>query len=712
MNLKPLPVPCLLSSPLKTIPEHPLYLKSDPQKRYPLADPKRARMNLLLMNAYAVQGGAACHWGGPSAIMELLSAIHTYMFIHAQESQKKWYDLFHFVNDIGHAENGIYALRSLWNFPGTSYEELIQFRSLQSHLTGHGESHVYPQGVLISNGPLGSAVGQAQGLCLADRLASSSHPHEKNHPLRTTICLISDGAMMEGEAKEVLASIPGLAKKEKLNPFLLILSDNNTKLSGRIDADSFSMSPSFSAMKELGWHVVTLSHGNHLEEVFSQLLHCFELLKNNPHQPIFFHLHTVKGYGLKKTEQSASGGHGYPFKKKDPELLKALEEIWNGELPIEYQSRWKNLQESQPSPSTAPSLASTPRQTTISTNFPHLNFEGVEKIQEGISKALIDLANEGFPLFSLSSDLAGSTGLAAFQKRYPQLSLDIGVSESNMISTASGLSKAGFIPLVDTFAQFGVTKGLLPLTMGLLSQAPCLAFFSHTGMQDAADGASHQATTYLSSLGSLPNTVCIQLGHAEEAYHYTKQAVEKFHHDRQMGKTPCSTIFFLGRELFPSSFLKKPSSPLYPWGAHQVLYHSPESQILILTTGSMSFEGIKALPLLLEQSIPVTLLHVPFVNRPHIPSLLPLIEKNEGRLVIWEDHQRFGGFGSFFLSYLHQFCQETNTFLPPLRVKLLGLKEHFGRSSYSSYELYDHFQIGTQDLLESCQSLLKQKKRP
>ena len=46
---------------------------------------------------------------------------------------------------------------------------------------------------------------------------------------------------MEGEAKEALAAIPGLSQSGKLNPFLLLVSDNNTKLSGRIDQDAFSM---------------------------------------------------------------------------------------------------------------------------------------------------------------------------------------------------------------------------------------------------------------------------------------------------------------------------------------------------------------------------------------------------------------------------------------------------------------------------------------
>ena len=81
---------------------------------------------------------------------------------------------------------------------------------------------------------------------------------------------------------------------------------------------------------------------------------------------------------------------------------------------------------------------------------------------------------------------------------FPWLSgqfINVGIAEANMVSTGAGFAKAGFIPIVDTFGQFGVTKGNLPLTMAALSQAPVIAMFSHVGFQDAADGASHQATT-------------------------------------------------------------------------------------------------------------------------------------------------------------------------------------------------------------------------
>src|SRR5690606_12249844 len=136
-----------------------------------------------------------------------------------------------------------YALRTVLGYGDLTLETLKGFRSMNSKLTGHGESHLYPEGVLLSNGPLGSAFPQAQGLAVADKLTGND---------RVTICSVSDGAGMEGEAKEAFSAVPGLAQKGKLNPFVMLLSDNNTKLGGRIDKDSFSMQGTFEALASQG----------------------------------------------------------------------------------------------------------------------------------------------------------------------------------------------------------------------------------------------------------------------------------------------------------------------------------------------------------------------------------------------------------------------------------------------------------------------------
>ena len=114
-----------------------------------------------------------------------------------------------------------------------------------------------------------------------------------------------------------------------------------------------------------------------------------------------------------------------------------------------------------------------------------------DKVQGGLAKGAHSRRDGRLPgLLDLVVTCRARPASASFQKSFPDRFIEVGIAEANMVSTGAGFAKAGFIPIVDTFGQFGVTKGNLPLTMAALSQAPVIAMFSHVGFQDAADGAS------------------------------------------------------------------------------------------------------------------------------------------------------------------------------------------------------------------------------
>src|SRR6267378_1191322 len=272
--LSPISLKSKLATAPSGTPRYPATIKNSKGQEVVLGDPRATRALIALMDVHAVNGGAACHWGGPAAFAEIMAAIHGIMFA---VKDRPWYEAYNFVNDAGHTENGIYALRANLGFDHMTFEDLKGFRGIKSKLTGHGESHLNPQGVLLSNGPLGSALPQAEGLAIADKVAKRD---------RVTICTVSDGASMEGEAKEAFAAIPGLAAKDRVNPFVLVLSDNDTKLSGRITKDSFSMQRTFQAMGALGWNVISVSNGHDLQAVYQYIEKGIAAAKADPTRPV------------------------------------------------------------------------------------------------------------------------------------------------------------------------------------------------------------------------------------------------------------------------------------------------------------------------------------------------------------------------------------------------------------------------------------------
>ena len=676
--LTPLHLKPRLAPTPRRAPKYCVKVKNAAGQEVVLADPRATRALVALMDVHAVNGGAACHWGGPAAFAEIMAAIHGLMFA---APGREWHEAFNFVNDAGHTENGIYALRANYGFDNLTFEDLKAFRSIRSKLTGHGESHLNPEGVLLSNGPLGSALPQSQGLAIADRVAGRD---------RVTICTVSDGASMEGEAKEAFAAIAGLAAKGRVNPYVLVISDNDTKLSGRITKDAFSMQPTFAAMGTLGWNVIAVPNGHDLQMVYLAVERAIAAAQTDPTRPVCLLAKTIKGYGIKATEQNAAGGHGFPLANGE-KIVDWINEIYGGQEPpgefVDWARTlrldWERKEEAKKAKAAVdPAPAAGMKK---------------DKVQAGLAKAVVRAALEGLPVFSISADVQGSTGISLFHKSLPERFIEVGIAEANMVSTGAGFAKAGFIPVVDTFGQFGVTKGSLPLTMAALSQAPVIAIFSHVGFQDAADGASHQATTYFAATSAIPHTEVIAPSCSDEAEAFMYEAIKRYAAARAAGRDGESYIFFVGRENYP---LRWSENTRYEWGKAQVLREGGE--VTLIACGPLVGKAIEAGQKLAEQKIGATVINNAFINRVDLDTIGPAVRACSGRVVTLEDHQVVGGMGA---QVSHSLAQAGIVH----RMKSLGIRGEFGQSAYVAEHLYEKHGLTAAKMVEAALDLIKQK---
>lgn len=671
--LKAFEIPTRLAGNPTQPPRYAVEVQNRAGQSVKVGDPRATRALVALMNVHAVHGGAACHWGGPSALAEIMAATHGILF---QDHSRPWHEAYNFVNDAGHTENGVYALRANLGFDNMTFEDLKGFRSIQSKLTGHGESHLNPEGVLMSNGPLSSAVPQAQGLAMADKTAGRD---------RVTVLTVSDGASMEGEAKEAFAAIPGLAAKGKLNPLVMVVSDNNTKLSGRITEDAFDMTPTFEAMSVLGWKVIRVPNGHDLQEVYQALEEGIESARNHPNQPVCLWVKTIKGYGVKSTEENAAGGHGFPL-KGGHQVEAFVSEIYGGEVPEEF-AAWgaelRGIWEQMEAAKKAKAEASSGKPSVKT-----------DKVQAGLASGAIKAAVDGLPVYSISCDVQGSTGMSAFQKTFPERFVEVGIAESNMISVGAGYSKLGFLPIVDTFGQFGVTKGKLPITMAALSQAPIVAVFSHVGFQDAADGASHQATTYFAAMSAIPHTVVIAPSCAAEAESLMHQGLTRLAAERQAGRDGENIIFFVGRENYPVEWVENAT---YPWGKAQVLREG--EGVTIVASGPLLNAAIQAGELLAAEGIQATVINNPFINQVDLGTIGAAVQKTGGRLITIEDHQLVCGMGA-------QVSHALSNAGIAHKVRSLGIPGEFGQSAYLASELYAKYGLTSENIVAQAKGLL------
>src|SRR5258705_11127851 len=74
--LSPLSIKSKLAPTPTRPPKYSVKVKNARGQEVVLGDPKATRALVALMDVHAVNGGAACHWGGPAAFFEIMSGIH------------------------------------------------------------------------------------------------------------------------------------------------------------------------------------------------------------------------------------------------------------------------------------------------------------------------------------------------------------------------------------------------------------------------------------------------------------------------------------------------------------------------------------------------------------------------------------------------------------------------------------------------------------
>src|SRR5437016_13070404 len=72
--LTPLNLEVRLAPAPRRAPKYSVKVKNAAGQEAVLGDPRATRALLALMDVHAVNGGAACHWGGPSAFAEIMAA--------------------------------------------------------------------------------------------------------------------------------------------------------------------------------------------------------------------------------------------------------------------------------------------------------------------------------------------------------------------------------------------------------------------------------------------------------------------------------------------------------------------------------------------------------------------------------------------------------------------------------------------------------------
>lgn len=324
---------------------------------------------------------------------------------------------------------------------------------------------------------------------------------------------------------------------------------------------------------------------------------------------------------------------------------------------------------------------------------PHLdkNFDTKEMVslpnRNGYGEGLLEAGKRDGNVVALAADLTESTRTLPFAEAFPDRFIQVGITEQNMASVASGMAAMGKVPFIASYAMFSPGRNWEQIrTTIAYNNSNVKVIGAHAGVSVGPDGATHQAIEDIALMRVVPNMIVIAPADIHEARKATLAAA----------KYEGPVYIRIGRSNTP--VITTAESP-FEIGKAEVFYTKDEacaSAIGIVVTGTLLFNALKAAQTLEAQGIGVTVLHMPTIKPLDTEALLKLA-KEHGGIVTVEEHQRAGGLGGAVAEYLSE--------VHPSKIIRIGVDDQFGQSGEPD-ELIEHYGMGIGSIVAAAKKLI------
>lgn len=318
---------------------------------------------------------------------------------------------------------------------------------------------------------------------------------------------------------------------------------------------------------------------------------------------------------------------------------------------------------------------------------PNIGQDNIEQVptRNGYGEGLLVLGEADPNVVVLTADLRDSVKAGDFAKKYPDRFVECGVAEQNMMGMAAGLALAGKTAFVSSYAVFSPGRSWDQLRVSVCySRANVKVVGAHTGVSVGPDGATHQALEDIAITRVLPNLTVVVPIDALEA----KKATIA------LGELKGPAYLRLTREKTP---LITTEDSQFEIGKADMLRDG--SDVAIIGCGPVLYNALLAAVELEKEGIQVMVVNNHTI-KPIDEEAIIAAAKKCGAVVTLEEHQVMGGAGSAVCEVLSKNY--------PVPVEMIGMQDHFGESGEPD-ELIQKFGMGTSDLVEAIQRVLKRK---
>lgn len=305
--------------------------------------------------------------------------------------------------------------------------------------------------------------------------------------------------------------------------------------------------------------------------------------------------------------------------------------------------------------------------------------------RDGLGQGLLLAGKTNKNVVVLCADLSESTRVDGFKHAYPERFVQMGVSEQSLAAIAAGMSLAGKVPFIASYAAFSPGRNWEQIrTTACLSEQNVKIIGAHAGVSVGPDGATHQMTEDIALMRVLPNMTVLVPCDAIEARKATIAAA----------KIDGPVYIRLGREKSP--VITTDATP-FAVGKAQVFRKGDD--VAIIACGILVHEALMAAQHLATLGINARVINNASV-KPMDEKTILTAAKECGAIVTVEEAQAAGGMGSAVCELISENC--------PVPVERIGLQDEFGQSGQPR-ELLEHYKLTAPWIVKAVQNVLKKK---
>lgn len=305
-----------------------------------------------------------------------------------------------------------------------------------------------------------------------------------------------------------------------------------------------------------------------------------------------------------------------------------------------------------------------------------------EIVQRPHQQNFIDWAKDKPKVLVLSADLTNSCEVGKWRDTYPDRFFSMGMAEQNMLGFAAGLAREGFEPWLHTFSVFLYRRPLDQLQMSIAYPALKVRLIGFLPGIMTPGGVTHQAIEDIAIMRAIPNMTIFEVGDATEAMSVldVAHAVEGPVYVRML-RGEVSRIF--------------PANEPFKINTARIL--STGEDLTLITSGIMTEEALRAVPLLQQRGVSITHLHVSTLKPFTDPAVMAALKGAKSGVITMENHTIIGGLGSAVAELMAE-----NAIGVPLR--RIGLKDTYAHGASQKY-LMSEYGLDAQSLVTTVEGL-------